>query len=261
MGLFSSKSNSTTSSVNDNSKTLYDQKKTVDGGSIFADSGSTITINSLDAKLASDALSSGVGALDTAGRTLSDLAYEQARVSLGNADAMAKVSGDAIYTAEVSAKAAAEAAKDAAAIAGGAAADAIAGNSAVSAEAIRAQQATTFDALKFGETTAREAMASVTDTALAGQTTARDALGRMENVNFDSLSAMKGFGAEALKFAGDSQLMTNRLIQSTNEAFTAKLASNAGDAPQQVAQDALQAVKWVAVGGLVLGAAYLFFRK
>lgn len=61
----------------------------------------------------------------------------------------------------------------------------------------------------------------------------------------------------ATNAANRSQESTNDLIQRTNEQFTAKLASNAGDAPQQVAQDA---IKYGALAVVAVIAAVLLFR-
>lgn len=69
------------------------------------------------------------------------------------------------------------------------------------------------------------------------------------------------FGERALQIAtasaNQNQATTNDLIQRTNEQFTAKLAANAGDAPQQVAQDAL---KYGAIAVVALIGAVLLFR-
>lgn len=70
------------------------------------------------------------------------------------------------------------------------------------------------------------------------------------------------FGERALQIttaaANQAQQQTNDLIQRTNEQFTAKLASNAGDAPSAVATDTVKYIA-IAAGVVILGLA--FFRN
>ncbi len=52
-----------------------------------------------------------------------------------------------------------------------------------------------------------------------------------------------------------SQQDTNRLIQSTNEGFTAKLAANAGEAPTSLADNT---VKYITIASALVGLILLF---
>jgi 2-keto-3-deoxy-galactonokinase len=119
---------------------------------------------------------------------------------------------------------------------------------------------------------ANEASASLTEgfsnAAKAVQNTAAHALDANTDVSTTAIGAgvaqtrdVLDFGERALTIAtnaaNQSQAQTNDLIQRTNEQFTAKLASNAGDAPQQVAQDA---IKYGAVALVVLVGALFLLR-
>ncbi len=117
---------------------------------------------------------------------------------------------------------------------------------------------------------------SISKAAIAGQTTAqRDALMSVDNaVNksiggisdankalrdtaYDVLNFRSDETFAALDFAGTSQKQVNDLIRYTNEQFTNKLASNAGDAPQETVQNIVKYVATAAVVGvLAIGAIY-----
>lgn len=81
----------------------------------------------------------------------------------------------------------------------------------------------------------------------------RDAISAGSKLASDTLNFRADETTAALDFAKTSQQSTNDLIRYTNEAFTAKLASNAGDAPQET-------VKQIIKYGALVAAVYFGFR-
>jgi len=115
------------------------------------------------------------------------------------------------------------------------------------------------------ENTAGRALDANTDVATAALTTGQRNLETAADLGTTAIGAgvaqtrdALDFGERALQIAtnsaNQSQAATNDLIQRTNEQFTAKLAANAGDAPQAVAQDAIKygAFALVALVGVLI---------
>ena len=74
----------------------------------------------------------------------------------------------------------------------------------------------------------------------------------------DALDFRADETTSALEFARKAQEDTNNLIRYTNEAFTSKLANNAGDAPQNTVDNI---VKYVTIAGTIFGIVALFKNK
>lgn len=124
------------------------------------------------------------------------------------------------------------------------------------------------NSLKAAQNIASMGIDSNTAVAREALRTGSDQLATVVGLGSEVVAAGRGQTQDALDFgeralsiatgaANQSQALTNDLIQRTNEQFTAKLAANAGDAPQAVAQDA---IKYGALALAGIAALFVFLR-
>jgi len=83
----------------------------------------------------------------------------------------------------------------------------------------------------------------------------RSAITAVQSQGRDALDFGDNIVSKVLDNAAAAQQSTNSLIQRTNEQFTAKLAGNAGEAPQALAGDV---VKYVTIAAGIVAAVLLF---
>lgn len=232
---------------------------------------------------ASDAAYSAAESSRASSQASSDAAYSAAQASASAANSAAQSSSDSSYSSSQSAQAAVAAAERAAYEAGqvalkssqaaAAAASSAAYESArASAAASQAAMQSASNALNANVDVSRAALSSNERTAQAALYANADALTQAfefgQNAQ-DSVSqaakAVIDFRSEdtkaALLLAETSQKQAADLLRYGYENFTSKLASNAGDAPQETVQNIVKYVATMAVAGAALVGAIWAFKS
>lgn len=152
------------------------------------------------------------------------------RIAASSNDTAEKISTESILAATDQTRAAVGAVSDTARVA-------VQENSDVSKAAIGAVKAQGADALAFGHDIFSDASALVS------------------HQGDSAFDFAKDIAASAFDNAKQTQQSANELVQRTNDSFTAKLAANAGDAPQALADNV---VKYVSIAAGIIGIVAVF---
>lgn len=250
------KGNSSTQS-NPSSTTNIDDTRTAGSeGSIVLGSGSSGQVQVVNQDVSADVVERlGQQNADVANEALRQVSQAAVDTSRAASDAAAAASRDASIAASDSARAASDAAKaavdaqertsyESGQVVKGVADTALNVTGDIASKALDANRAVTGDALISIDKAVNSSIGAVSDANRSLSQTTSDVL------NFRSKDT-----EDALKLVADVQQSTNDLIRYTNEQFTQKLASNAGDAPQNTVDNI---VKYVTIAGTLLGAFALF---
>jgi len=138
--------------------------------------------------------------------------------------------------------------------------------SAIAANANDAMSETTQAAVNATQKAASDSVNASADAARAAAQASTAAVQENADVSKVAIGAVQQQGRDALDFgdnivgrvldnAAKAQQSTNDLIQHTNEQFTAKLASNAGDAPQSTVDNV---VKYISIAAGIIGIVAVF---
>jgi len=228
------KGNSSTQSNPSSTNNIEDTRTAGSEGSIVLGSGSSGQVQVVNQDVSADVV-------ERIGQQNADLANNAVReVSFAAVDSARAASDSAAASAAATERASYEAGR----VVQGVSETALNANANVVSKALDTNRAVTGDALVSVDKAVNASIGAVSDANRALANTATDVL------NFRSKDT-----ESALALVADTQRSTNDLIRYTNEQFTQKLASNAGDAPQNTVDNM---VKYVTIAGTILGAVALF---
>lgn len=256
------KGNSSTQSNPNNSTNVDDSRTAGAEGSIVLGSGSSGQVSVVNQTTdygaiaaAGDAVSAisqaSADATNSALRAVSDASYDANQTAQASVAASERAAYEAGRVAAASAEAAAQAASDAAYQSSQASAAAAASAQRAASDALATNESVSKAALSSNEGVARDALATVEGVSGTAIDSVNRANQSLANTTADVLNFRSKDTEDALALVANVQQSTNDLIRYTNEQFTAKLASNAGDAPQETVQ---QIVKYVATLAVVAAA-------
>ncbi len=221
------KGNSSTQSNPSSENNINDTRTAGSEGSIVLGSGSSGQVQVVNQDVSADVV-------ERLGAQNADLANS----------AIQAVANTAVDTARAATESVERASYEAGRVVQGVSETALNANKDVVSKALDTNRAVTGDALVSVDKAVNASIGAVSDANRALSNTTADVL------NFRSKDT-----EDALSFAAEAQKQTNDLIRYTNEQFTQKLASNAGDAPQNTIDNV---VKYVTIAGTILGAVALF---
>lgn len=180
----------------------------------------------------------------------------------GDIDAVSKIAQHANDTGESIAKESILAATDQTRAAVGANADvsrtAIQENADVSKAALGTVAQQGRDALDFGTKAVEAVRAQGQDALTFGHDIFSNASALVSHQGDSAFDFAKDVAASAFDNAKQTQQSANELVQRTNDSFTAKLAANAGEAPQALADNV---VKYVSIAAGIIGIVAVFRKK